>query len=85
MSVGEDGRKKRGDQNATVPGRRVRKQIGVEKQVDAEWAGRMKRIPGQLGKLEPRRVAEMLAENALKGEKTPMMLLLRLSGCLKNR
>jgi hypothetical protein len=78
-------RKKRREQNATVPGRRVRKQIGVEKHVDEEVATRMKRIPGRLRKLGARKVAEMLAEEALSGEMTPMMLLLRLSGCLKNR
>ena len=77
--AGKGGSKKRRDQNATVPGRRTRKQIGVEKRADAEAVGRLRRIPGPLEKLRSREVAEMLADDALK-EMTPMFLLLRLAG-----
>jgi hypothetical protein len=81
--VGESGSKKRRDQNATVPGRRTRKQIGIEKQADAEAAARMRRIPGPLKKLRTQEVAEMLMEDALNGDMTQMFLVLRLGGCLK--
>jgi hypothetical protein len=80
--VGDSGRKMRRNQNATVPGRRTRKQIGVEKRADAEAAGRMRRIPGPLEKLRSQEVAEMLMEEALNGEMTQMFLTLRLGGCL---
>jgi len=85
VTVGEGGNKKRRDQYSTVPGRRTRKQIGVEKRVDTEVAGRTRRIAGRLEKLKSRKVAEMLADDALSGEITPLLLLLRLSGCLKER
>lgn len=74
--------KKRRDQNATVPGRRTRKQIGVEKHEDAEAAGRVRRIPGPLEKLRAGVLAEMLVDDALEGDMTSMRLMLRLSGCL---
>jgi hypothetical protein len=70
--AGKGGSKKRRDQNATVPGRRTRKQIGVEKRADTEAVGRMRRIPGPLEKLRSREVAEMLADDALKGEMKQM-------------
>ena len=85
MTVGEGGKRKRRDQNATVPGRRTRKQIGVEKRVETEVAGRTRRIAGRLEKPKSRKVADMLADDALNGEVTPLLLLLRLSGCLKER
>jgi hypothetical protein len=81
--VGNGGSKKRRDQNATIPGRRTRKQIGVEKRADAEAAGRMRRIPGPLERLRSQEVAEMLMDEALNGEMTQMFLMLRLGGFLK--
>lgn len=81
--VGAGGGKKRRDQNSTTPGRRTRKQIGVEKRPDEERAGRLRRIPGQLEKLDPHKVADMLVEEALEGEMTQMLLLLRLGGFLR--
>jgi len=48
-------------------------------------AGRTRRIAGRLEKLKSRNVAEMLADDALNGEVTPLLLLLRLSECLKGR
>ena len=80
----EDGSKKRRDQNATVPGRRTREQIGVEKNADAEAAGRVRRIRGPLEKLKAGMLAEMLVDDALSGDMTSMLLMLRLSGCLGN-
>jgi len=85
VTVGEGGKRKRRDQNATVPGRRTRKQIGVEKRVETEVAGRTRRIAVRLEKPKSRKVADMLADDALNGEVTPLLLLLRLSGCLKER
>ena len=78
----EDRGKNKRDQNATVPGRRIRKQIGVEVHADAEAAGRVKRIPGPLKKLRARLVAAMLMNEALNDDLTSMLLVLRLSGCL---
>ena len=80
LTVGEGGKRKRRDQYATVPGRRTRKQIGVERRAETERVGRTKRIAGRLEKPGSRKVAEMLAEDALNGEMTALLLLLRLSG-----
>ena len=80
MKVGDGGKKKRGDQNATVPGRRTRKQIGVEKRVVPEAVGRVKRIPGRLEMLKPQAVAEMLVDDVLSGELKDIRFLLRLTG-----
>jgi hypothetical protein len=83
VTVDKRGRKKQSDRKIPVPGRKVRKQIGVEKEADTEADWRTNRIPGPLRKLGARRIAEMLAEDALKGKMKPMILLLRLAGCLK--
>lgn len=74
--------KGRGSGKTTVPGRRVRKQIGIERSTDAESAGRLKSLKRRLGKLDSHNVAELLVEDALEGELTPMLLLLRILGCL---
>jgi hypothetical protein len=55
----------------------------VLKRMYTEVAGRTRRIAG--AKLKSRNVAEMLAAEALNGEVTPLLLLLRLSRCLEER
>jgi hypothetical protein len=72
---------KRVEKIATVPGRKVRKQIGVEKRSDVELAMRLKGVTGRLKKLESRAVANMLADDAEDGDLNALLLLLNLCGC----
>jgi hypothetical protein len=65
-----------------VPGRRVRKQIGIKKSADAECARRLRSLERRLGKLNPHDVADLLIEDAIKGEIIAIHLLLRIVGCL---
>jgi hypothetical protein len=72
--------KKRGDRNATVPGRRTRRQIEVVKSADAESAARLGRHPGRLDKLEAGRVTKMLVDDAIAGDVRAAKLLMKMTG-----
>lgn len=84
VKVGGGGRKKRVEKIATVPGVKVRKQIGVERSADVELAMRLQDVTGRLKKLESRAVAKMLADDAEDGSLKAVMLLLSLIGCFEN-
>lgn len=76
-----DGRKKRVEKIAAVPGKKVRKQIGVERSANVELAMRLRDTTGRLEKLDSRAVAKMLADDAEDGNLKALMMLLRISGC----
>jgi hypothetical protein len=84
VKVGGGRRKRRVEKIATVPGMKVRKQIGVERSADVELAMRLQDVTGRLEKLESRAVAEMLADDAEDGSLKAVMLLLSLIGCFEN-
>jgi hypothetical protein len=71
-----------GKNGGRVAGRRVRLQIGVEKSDDFERTARIKRLERRLGKLEPREVSTALVEDALNGDLTSMLLVMRVLGVL---
>ena len=81
VKVAGGGRKKRVEKIATVPGKKVRKQIGVEKSADVELAMRLQDTTGRLEKLDSGAVARMLADDAEDGNLKALMMLLRISGC----
>ena len=65
-----------------VPGRRMRLQIGVEKSDDIERTARIRGLERQLGKLQARGVSVALMEDALNGDLTSMLLVMRVLGVL---
>ena len=81
VKVEVDGRKKRVEKIATVPEKKVRKQIGVEKSADVELAMRLQDTTGRLEKLDSGAVTRMLADDAEDGNSKALMLLLRIIGC----
>ena len=72
--------KQRGSGKATTPGRRVRRQIEVVRQEDAERALRLKRRPNLLQELEAQRVTELLADDAVEGKVSSFRLMLKILG-----
>ena len=65
-----------------MPGRRMRLQIGVEKSDDIERTARIRGLERQLGKLQARGVSVALMEDALNGDLTSMLLVMRVLGVL---
>jgi hypothetical protein len=60
----------------------MRLQIGVEKSDDIERTARIRGLERQLGKLQARGVSVALMEDALNGDLTSMLLVMRVLGVL---